>query len=250
MGWKLVSKAWALAAACLAISAPASAGDRAVLNVLGYSTDQKYLAFEEFGEFDGSGGHYSHVFVVDLSNDSWVEGTPFSLGTSDDADTTTLAQVRAEVMNKAAPLLKKLGVEVPAVPLVLLGDGVANADGKSMVADQPSCCGPSDTDASVEVRLALKTFPAKATGQCAVDTAVGYSLTATFADGSTRELHKDGDTLPKSRSCPQDYRLYSVIEPFESEGGRVAIVSSYPFDFEGTSRRFIAVPIDAWQPDN
>jgi len=239
-------------AALTLLAMPALAGDRALLNVIGYSEDFKYLAFEEFGTFDGSGGQYSHIYIVNLSDDSWVKGTPFSVETSDDGggEGTTLPTVRSKTMAQAAPVLKSLKIDVPAETLILLGDGVAKADGRAMVVDAPSCCGPNDTDDSIEVKLSLKAFPAKVTGECQVDTALGYSLNAEFADGTTADLHTDGDTLPKSRSCPQDYRLYSVITPLGSGTNRVAIISSYPFDFEGTSRRFLAVPIDPWSAGN
>ncbi len=41
------------AAACAAV--PTLAGDRALIDVIGYSDDLRYLAFEEFGVQDGSG---------------------------------------------------------------------------------------------------------------------------------------------------------------------------------------------------
>ena len=65
-----------------------------------------------------------------------------------------------------------------------------------------------------------------------------------------RELHADGDTLPKSRRCTLDYTIYAVVQPFENywadgfDSRRVAIIASYPFGFEGVDRRFLAVPID------
>lgn len=225
---------------------PALAGDRAELNVLGYSADLRYFAFEEFGIHDGSGGNYSHIYVVDLSTDSWVTGTPVLTDQDGDPDDVApdLAAVRAKTMSLAASLLGALKIGVPATTLVLLGDGVPEADGKTMTTAFPSCCGPNDTDATVGLTLRLTTFTAKSAIQCPVDDAFGYALTATFADGSTRELHRDGANLPKSRSCPQDYRLYAIFSPFDQFGPRVALVSSYPFDFEGTSRRFLAVPID------
>jgi len=225
---------------------PALAGDRAELNVLGYSHDPRYFAFEEFGTHDGSGGHYSHIYVVDLTTDTWVNGTPFSTEQDGNADQVApdLPAVRAKTMRLAAPMLSDLKIEVPATPLVLLGDGVPAADGKTMTAAFPSCCGPNDTDAARALTLNLTTFAAKSAMECPVEEAFGYALSASFADGTSRELHRDGADLPKSRSCPQDYRLYAIYSPFEAFGPRVAIVSSYPFDFEGTSRRFLAVPID------
>src|SRR3569623_1389628 len=76
--------------------APALAGDRALLNVLGYSEDGTYIAFEEFGVLDGSGGYYSHIFVVALEKDSWEKGSPYSLETpgADGADARRLDRRR------------------------------------------------------------------------------------------------------------------------------------------------------------
>jgi predicted secreted protein len=50
--------------------------------------------------------------------------------------------------------------------------------------------------------------------------------------------------LPKSRGCPTDYRLYAVVAPFQQAEPRIALISSYPFGFEGPDRRFLAVPLD------
>src|SRR3569623_1757111 len=227
--------------------APALAGDRALLNVLGYSEDGTYIAFEEFGVLDGSGGYYSHSFVVDLEKDSWVKGSPYSIETpgDDGDDARTLPEVRAAVMKLAAPTLTSLKIDVPAETLNLIADGIPDMDGKTMVVDTPSCCGSNDVDTSIELKLTLKTFPAKMADQCQVDTALGFSLDVDYWDGTSAQVHKDGDTLPKSRSCPQDYRLYSVVTPLESGMNRVAFVSSYPFDFEGVSRRFLVVPLEA-----
>ncbi len=55
---------------------PALAGDRAQIDLIGYSDDGSYFAFEEFGIQDGSGFAYSSIYVVDLVDDSWVVGTP------------------------------------------------------------------------------------------------------------------------------------------------------------------------------
>ncbi len=53
-------------------------------------------------------------------------------------------------------------------------------------------------------------------------------------------LHRD-HTLPR----PQDYRIHAEAVPFNStEGeGAVAILSVYPFGFEGPDRRSMAVPL-------
>ena len=65
-----VTKATALLAASLAFAAPASAGDRAQFNPIGFSEDGRYFAFEEFGIQDGSGFPYSNTFIIDLPADN------------------------------------------------------------------------------------------------------------------------------------------------------------------------------------
>ena len=43
-----------------------------------------------------------------------------------------------------------------------------------------------------------------------------------------------------------DYRIYAVVMPADFGGlqnAGVAIISTYPFGFEGPDRRFIAVPL-------
>ena len=239
-----------LAASCLALLTlavvGALAGDRALIDFIGYSEDGQYFAFEEYGIGDGSGAPYSHIFIVDLAADAWVDGAPISVDTLSDADpeATPLSAVRAEARDKAKKKLDALKIDVPVEILSLLGDGVAGANGKSVGFSTPMCCGPGQTQDDA-FRLKLSTFPiASGEDYCADMNPVGYALIFK-ADAEPVELHRDGAKLPKSRGCTLDYRIYAVVQPFEGgAGGRMAIVSSYPYGFEGPDRRFLAVPID------
>ena len=56
---------------------PAIAGDRAMIDFIGYSQDQRYLAVEEYGVSDGVGLAYSSIFVVDLTTGEFAAGSPF-----------------------------------------------------------------------------------------------------------------------------------------------------------------------------
>ncbi|MDO8358974.1 MAG: DUF2259 domain-containing protein [Devosia sp.] len=221
---------------------PALAGDRALIDLIGYSEDGRYFAFEEYGVQDGSGFAYSDVYVVDLPADKWLYGSPFNAQAED--EDTTLAEMRAAALKKAGDKLEETGITVPAEILALRGDGVSEGDGKTLGFSRPACCGPIPQGPE-DYTLTLETFPADSPEDCVGLTGekgLGYALR--FDDGETvRELHRDAK-LPKSRGCPLDYRLYAVVQPFEQTGSYVAIVSSYPFGFEGPDRRFLAVPID------
>jgi predicted secreted protein len=223
--------------------APAMAGDRALLSIIGYSPDGHYFAFEEYGVHDGSGANYSHIYVVDLPADKWVYGVPFSVEEDPNSEQMpALALTRAKALAKAQDKLAPLDISTPAEILALLGDGVPNADGKMMVYAGTLCCSPGATG-DAHFTLSLSTFPAKLDEDyCADMDSVGYALSVSDG-GVPTSLHKDGATLPKSRGCTVDYRIYAVVQPFEGNAPRVAIVASYPFGFEGPDRRFLAVPI-------
>lgn len=228
----------------LAATMPAMAGDRALFEPIGYSADGRYFAFEEYGVQDGSGFAYSNIYVVDLPADKWIYGSPFHAQAPETEPDRPLADIRAEAMGKAAEKLDPLGVVVPAEILALIGDGVAD-EGKVLSWSTPACCGPGQTQDD-GLSLGLDTFPADSPMACEGligDKALGYVLSFS-RDGESAELHRDGAVLPRSRGCPLDYRLYAVLAPFEQAQPRVAIVSVYPFGFEGPDRRFLAVPID------
>lgn len=226
----------------LLVVAPAQAADRALLNMLGYSADGDYFAFEEFGIQDGSGFAFSSVYVVDLVHDKWTYGTPFSVMAADEGE--PLSAVRVEAVAKARSKLDEYKIGVPAQILALIGDGAAGDSGLRVGWSTPACCGPGKTQAD-EFSLILETRGIGSDdAYCREMNPVGFNLYYQDQNGRT-DLHRDGNTLPKSRRCTLDYRIYAVVQPFEEfSGRRVAVIASYPFGFEGVDRRFLVVPID------
>ncbi len=231
----------------LALVLPAAAADRALINMIGYSEDGRYFAFEQFGIQDGSGFAYSEVVVVDLVDDKWAAGSPFKVQA--ESEETALAEVRLEALGKAQPAFEEHRIGVPVEILSLIGDGEGNNNGKQINWSTPACCGAGHTEPDVQ-SLALVNYGAqRSDGYCQDMDVVGFVLSYQDADGK-RELHADGPELPKSRGCTLDYRLYAVVTPYSFYyvdgfvARRVAIVATYPFGFEGVDRRFMAVPID------
>jgi predicted secreted protein len=227
----------------LLLAGPALAGDRALADFVGYSEDGRYFAFEEFGVHDGSGFAYSSIYVIDLTTDSWVVGTPVRAEAKD--ETATLAAIRAEAQGEAKPALEAMGIAVAADIAALVGDGVPDNDGTRLRFGSPSFVAPGSVSGDYELRLS--SFPVEAVSPCENwfgEPPLGYELNIATAGGSTRLLHRDA-TLPRSRGCPLQYRLYGVVLPFEagSIAQGIAIISVYPGGFEGPDRRFIAVPL-------
>src|SRR5690349_16201742 len=117
----LARLAVSLIAFMMLAAAPALAGDRALFNFIGYSQDGTYAAFEELGEWDGVGGYYSHIYIVNLTDDSWVKGSPYLVDPNPnvDEDTTPIGVVRAKALELARAKLNELKIDVPAETLYL-----------------------------------------------------------------------------------------------------------------------------------
>lgn len=229
------------AGTALSVAAPARAGDRALIDVIGYSEDLRHFAFEEFGVQDGSGFAYSSLYVVDLVEDKWVAGTPFRERA--DSEEVPLAAVRGKVSAAAKARLEALKIGMPAQVAALMGDGVLDPK-PSMRFGYPAYGLPGQTEG--DFTLSIETFAAPAPAGCdaeLVGETKGFALRLT-GDGAPRELHRDKGKLPKSRGCAMDYAIYAVVFPYLGGGleSAVAIVSTYPYGFEGPDRRFLVVP--------
>lgn len=224
-----------------ALTAPAQAGDRALIDLIGYSADARYFAFEEYGIQDGSGFAYSSIYVVDLAEDEWVLGTPVRV--RGESEEMTLSAVRSEAQATAAENIATLGIDRPAELVALVGDGAPDLDATRLRFGMPGY-EPGAVRGDHELRLS--SFPVTAASPCrewfGVDP-LGYQLIVADGEGS-RQIHRDGD-LPRSRGCPVTYRLHGVVLPFQAESvdDAVVLISVYPGGFEGPDRRFIAVPL-------
>jgi predicted secreted protein len=234
--------------AVLALALPAAAADRALINMLGYSADGNVFAFEQFGIQDGSGFPYSEVFVVDLAKDEWIGGTPFEVTIENEE--ASLAEARERAMDRAKATLDRYEIEVPVEIVALIGEGEYSTDtGTRMHWSTPACCGAGATQADAQSLVLELRGTTSTEDYCKDMNPVGYNLYHQDKFG-VRELHMDGDVLPKSRGCTLDYRIHSVVEPYGEYYGinftarRVAIIAAYPFGFEGVDRRFLVVPID------
>lgn len=223
------------------LATPAAAGDRALAEFIGYSEDGRYFAFEEFGVQDGSGFPYANIYFIDLPADSWVAGTPVRVRLEDEE--ARLADARQQAREQAEGRLDELGIDHPAHLIALNGDG---EPGDALSLDF-GAVGYLPGDLQHERRLSLEVFDAPSPHDCTAflgEEAKGYALLLE-TDGAVRELHRDAGQLPQSRGCATAYRIYGVVARPDTGtlADAVAIVSVYPFGFEGPDRRFLAVPL-------
>ena len=224
----------------------ARAADAALMEPIGYSENLRYFVFEEFGIQDGSGFAYSSIYMIDLSQDRWVVGTPIRVIAESEEE--PLTSVRAHARADAEPLLTDLSIDVPAHELASNGDGAPDNDGKSLVFGLPLPGSPDGLDG--RHALGLETYTTASGSPCEdwfAEKAVGFVLSITDF-GPQREVHRD-EVIPRSRGCPAQYRIHSVYAPFQATdiASSVALISVYVQGFEGLDRRFMAVALAKMQ---
>lgn len=221
----------------------ACAGDFASFQPIGFSADGGVFAFEEYGIQDGSGFPYSNIFFIDTRKDAFLAGTPIRLRI--DAENTSLAKVRAQTAEKAAPLAQKFdlganpGLLAAFNPVTETESSAHHLTYRQYAVDPP--VGGNFT-------LTLEEIPFSPSAQCKDVTprSIGFRLAFQTEDGkpSGRVLHAD-TTIPDSRKCPAGYRIGGVMvyNPLEGEPVHVILVQVLSFGFEGRDGRWIAVPV-------
>lgn len=239
--WQLNRFTGALALVVVA-AMPAMAGDRALTEIIGYSDNGRYFAFEEFGVQDGSGFAYSNTFLVDLDQDRWVVGTPVKLQAED--EDVSLRDLRMQARAGVTPHLEDLQIFRPAQVAAQIGDGAPGVQGNVLEFGVPGFTDPGAVTGNYKVTL--ESYDTGAGAPCinwfGTD-AVGFSLSIEDF-GVAREVHRDR-VLPRSRGCPLAYRISAIYLPFQATdiSRAVALISVFAHGFEGSDRRFVAVPL-------
>ncbi|MDH3580286.1 MAG: DUF2259 domain-containing protein [Hyphomicrobiales bacterium] len=224
--------------AFFALSSPVTAGDFAARQILGFSPDGRYFAFEQYGRQDGSGFPYAAIFVIDTTTDSWVKTSPFEVLLRDER--AEIKWARREALMKAGNLLREKIISKPGQLLASNPPAEISADPHEISVNAQFAI----LSGHEPWRFTLKEFPLN-TARCEGlfgGPAKGFRLTLAPPKGAAILLHAD-KSVPTSRGCPMRYALSDIVMHEAADGARVfvALVSVYAFGFEGPDRRFIAV---------
>jgi predicted secreted protein len=225
-------------ATMLAAFPAAKAGDIAERQILGFSPDGRYFAFEQFGVQDGSGFPYADIFVIDTATDKWDSGSPYRVMMRDDR--AEIKWARREAMTKAGNRLRELVISNPGRLLASNPPPEISTDPHSITVNAH----PAIPQAEEPWTLRMQEI-AIARADCTPllgGPAKGFRLSLTGPDGVTRVL-QDDKKVPESRGCPMRYALSDVVL-FDGEGARrvfAILISVYSFGFEGADRRFVAI---------
>lgn len=225
----------------LILLAPAArAADSAERAIIGFSPDGRYFAFEQYGVQDGSGFPFSDIFVLDLPANAWVTGSPFRVRVDD--ETASLGAARKKSAKAAESLLTSLQISEPG--LVLASQPVTEVVPDRRKVSFDPFYQLHEAEGRYMLSLTLLPFPASDKCYGDDDKQMGFSLT--FTDNKTKrtkEVYKD-TSVPASRTCPRTYDIADVVSHYVYEQGPrlVALIGVYTPGFEGSDRRYIAVP--------
>ncbi len=238
-----------IAAVALALgSSGALAADGANLNVIGYSPDSRYFAFEQYGVQDGSGFAYWDVFIIDLKTNTWVDGAPLRAVIED--ETAKLSAARAKARAMAEPLLLKNAISEPATLIAANPATEVVADRRRIVFDRwyrPMGATPESlaaTDMRHEISVKAIKLPDPQGCYGADGPYYGFSLTLKDLKLDSAHVFYKDEAIPASRGCAIAYDIAAIVAPsgVTDEDRMVAIIGVYAHGFEGANQRFVAVP--------
>lgn len=229
---------WIILVGCfLALVLPndSLAADAAEREVIGFSKDGKWFAFEEYGIHDGSGFPYSNIYIIDTQYDKWAPGSPFRVRIDDEK--VSLREARSKSRASASTALKKLDTFHPGTVLASNALGEVTSDPLTMRfrrsynlndlwvmrAEQVSLPAPKDCFDTNPVR--------------------GIALEYGQAGTGMREVYRDR-AIPASRGCPSEYQLADILAFDEGNVSRIVVLLHVlTRGFEGMDARFLAIPL-------
>lgn len=232
-----------------ATSPMAAANDATALNVLGFSPDGRFFAFEEYGESDASGMTYAYVRTIDVAANVFVKGKQIKSEDPNDDDIKGVAYRRADAMAKATTLLKPLKISRQNMLTVTVdsarpGEILMGSDILPLHENPLTGLALPEDWFGPDAKLTIASFSTKT--RCFKDegddrTPAGLVLTLERKSKRT-ELNRDRN-VPKSRGCVNAYGI-AEVHALRLPGGQMALAAVLQYfaqGFEGPDRRFIAV---------
>jgi predicted secreted protein len=226
-------------AAGAGLSPFAQAGDIANVEVIGFSPNGDYFAFEQYGRQDGSGFPYSEIFIIDTKANRWIGESPFDAVAKDEKASPT--DVRVQSRAKATSMLLEYKIKLRG--LAIASNPVTELDANAnRVRVNPNHT-VSQIERPVEFRMNSYRVDTPRCRKFTRQAIRGFRLTADRPGERQQTIHKD-TRIPRSRGCPVRYaiRMVHVYRPEASEPVMIIIVGVFRVGFEGPDVRYIAIP--------
>ena len=216
------------------------AGDTAQRQVIGFSPDGVWFAFEEYGESDGSGAPYANIYVINVDEDKWAKGTPVRINFGEQL--APISQARQAAMKQARPILDKLAITEPGN--LLASTPVTEISANPRRIDFYRNKNLKKPANKLSYVLKEIDFPENKTCKSFGIEEKGFSLSLTKGGSPLTQIYKD-KSVPASRHCPMQYAISDVIEfnPASGPTRHIVLIHMYSMGFEGPDSRFLAVPV-------
>lgn len=257
----------AFAALFSAMASSAQAGDGAAVHLLGFSSDGRYFAFEQYGTESVAGMDYSETYVIEVATSRPAGGTPLVIDTTtvddsllQDPNRDPLAIVRLEARKQAAPLLARFGIGSAGIELGIVAASRSRettlsiadeTDGRQspvVKALQQAAVATTPLDASMfgaGAHIDLHEFAVDlAAGTCAD---YGYSakgFTLTLERVGKQSLALGASPSPQAGDgCPLGFGLAEVhaLQLADNSIALAVLVQRFEYVMEDPDRRFMAV---------
>lgn len=228
----------------LCIATAAYAGDMANFQMIGFSPEGDYFAFEQYGIHDGSGFPYSDIFIIETAYDRWVSKSPIRVVAKDES--SLLSAIRDISAHRASSILSQFNISQPGRQIInqsekQLSKGITPFSFK--ITEESSPNAKKTRKYSVDLKQwEIKNNRCQGYG---INPKLFRLLISLDVDGEVKSniLYKDS-VLPRSRGCPIEYDIHNVIvypQNKEKSGVIVVIINVYIQGYEGRNRRFLAI---------
>jgi len=214
------------------------AGDRSQLEILGFSSDGAFIAYERYGVEDGSGIPYSEIYCVDIAKNEFLSKKIELRGSEGDDRPHMLDSLRIVNQERAAGLLKKAGILLNEKGVLLYYRPISDktAAGNRVRFAMPYGPFSSATQAIFELELEERS----AGKQCMDFDAKMFGIKLKYKQ-QAHYLQNDS-RLPRSRGCVYKYRIERIV----SHGKHSLAIFLFAFKpgFEGPTVRHLVVTGD------
>ena len=232
-------RGWLVILLLLAGMVRAMAADVAERRIYGFSENGAWFAFAEYGVQDGSGAPYATIYVLDVMNDRWADGSPVNVHFGERPGPPGAALREAE--RRAMRLFFKYGIAGWGRVLASRAAAEISADRRRLAFHPPPH--PAFRARREAFRLREIDFPDSARcREWGIDEK-GFALHFSRDGVPLGEIYRD-DRVPASRLCPARYELADVLyyAPPRDKPRYVILVRYFRMGFEGLDGRYLAVP--------
>jgi len=214
------------------------AGDAATLNFIGFSSNGKHLAFQQYGVTDGKGAAYATLYFLDVVDNRYqdkpietIEDYKSGSPSGREAQET----VRQLNLDQAKTQLSALEITAGNTGMQVVSHSPYDTDINSHIARFTL-----DLKSNLKYEINLEEHQTKAEADCGnhlIDTS-GFTLSLKQGENKPKVLQQDSK-VPKSRGCPLHYHIQDV---YVYKNKYIAVfIHVYTSSFEGKNMRYIAV---------